>query len=334
MKDVSATGLGSVCRFASLALLVAMVGSFGPAEAAKGGNAGGKGGGNGGGSGGGGGSSPAAHLEGAGDSIMRGYNASCTRNTGFFDFLCYGGGDQPQNSFFDGSSTSVTSLVDRYITIDPNATGSKSASQSGSEMTDPTRNNFATQATAIVAAATAPVRVIVELGGNDLCNRDSTADLYSDTQWQSAVDAGLSVLANGLPDGSTVLLSGVPRVQDLRAAGIAKQTADSRVDCEAFWKTFDICPIATANDVNHDALAERQRRYNEILAARAQAFNLNAVSTGVEVVADYQGEFTTSLGTYAFSPGDMNGGDCFHPSIQGQNKLSEILWNNDPFKSR
>jgi hypothetical protein len=314
---------GTSIHIATGVLLAALIVS-GAALAAKGGNGGGKGGHG----GGGGGTAPAARIEGAGDSIMRGYNASCTRNTGLFDFLCYGGGDQGQNSFLDGSSTAVLSIVDRYLTIDPAATGGKSASQSGSEMTDPANNNFATQANAIVAAATTPVQVVVELGSNDLCNRNSAAEFYTDAQWQAAVDSGLQTLVNGLPNGSTVLLSSVPRVQDLRAAGIAKQTSDSRVDCEAFWTTFDVCPIATADDSNYGALALSQARYNEILAARAQAFNADAASTGVEVVAEYQGEFLSSVGTYRFSASEVNGGDCFHPSIEGQNKLSEMIWNN------
>ena len=72
-------------------------------------------------------------AKGGGDSIVRGYNADCTRNTGLFDFLCYGSGDKPQYSFFEGSSTAVTSIVDRYLSSDPLFTGDKNASASGSE---------------------------------------------------------------------------------------------------------------------------------------------------------------------------------------------------------
>jgi hypothetical protein len=118
--------------------------------------------------------------KGAGDSIMRGYNANCTSNTGLFDFICYGAGDKPQYSFFNGSSSSVTSIVARYVQLDPLFGGDQNAAASGSEMTDPTKNNFATQAAAIVGSASQPARVFVELGGNDLCNRATIGDLYSD----------------------------------------------------------------------------------------------------------------------------------------------------------
>jgi lysophospholipase L1-like esterase len=316
----------------SLALVLA-----GPALAAKGGNGGGKpsdgDGGGGGGGGGGGKTKPApTRVEGAGDSIMRGYNADCTGNTGLFDFLCFGGGDQDQNSFLDGTSSSVLSIVDRYVQQERKATGGKAASASGSEMTDPGKNNFATQATNIVASATQPVKVVVELGGNDLCNRANEAELYTDAEWEAAVDAGLQLLVDGLPDGSTVLLSSVPRVQDLRAAGIAKQTGNGGVNCESFWATYDVCRIATGSDTFFGALNAQQKSYNEILVERAAAFNDQATSTGVEVVAEYQGEGVESVGTYAFGASDINGGDCFHPSISGQNELSRIIWQNNPFK--
>lgn len=275
-------------------------------------------------------------VEGAGDSIMRGYNASCTRNTGLFDFLCYAGGDQPTNSFLDGSSSSVLSIVDRYIQFDPQVTGGKAASASGSEMTDPGKNNFATQASAIADAATQPVRVFVELGGNDLCNRGSVNDLYSVATWETAVRAGLDTLVDRLPDGSTVLMVSVPRVQDLRAVGIAKQSSTSNVNCENFWASFDVCRIGTAggSDVatRLAALGARQQDYNGSLVALAGEYNARAGTTGVEVVAEFDPGANASLGSYVFEPADINGGDCFHPSIGGQNRLSEIIWGNNPHK--
>ena len=275
-------------------------------------------------------------VEGGGDSIMRGYNASCTTNTGFWDFLCYAGGDQDQNSFLDGSGSAVLSLVDRYIQLDPLVTGGKSASESGSEMTDPAKNNFAAQAAAIVNAATQPVRVFIELGGNDICNRATTADLYDDTTWENAVNAGLTTLVNGLPDGSTVLMVSVPRVQDLRAVGIAKQTSTSGVNCENFWASYDVCRIATANGTDLQtrlaAIDARQKAYNARIVTLAASYNAQAGSTGVEVVSDYDATVNASVGSYSFQTTDINGGDCFHPSIQGQNKLSEIIWNKNPYK--
>jgi len=275
-------------------------------------------------------------VEGSGDSIMRGYNASCTTNDFWGILVCASGGDQDENSFLDGSSATVVSLVDRYKQIDPLLSGGKAASASGSEMVDAAKNNFATQAQAIVAAATQPVRVFVELGGNDICNRATTADLYDDLTWEGAVRAGLDRLVDGLPDGSTVLMVSVPRVQDLRAVGITKQSTASGVNCENFWANFDVCRIATAGGTDLPtrlvAIESRQSAYNAKLVALAAEYNTVATTSGVEVVTDYDPNVNASVGNYRFQPGDINGGDCFHPSLQGQNKLSEIIWNKNPYK--
>ena len=297
--------------------------------------------------GGGGGTAWNVKLQGAGDSIMRGYNATCTGNTSFLDLLCYSGGDQPENSFFDGTSSSVKSLADYFIAAGAKTTYSKAASKSGSEMVGGT-NNFSTQAANIVAAlgtTTAPVQVKVELGGNDICNRTSTGAMYGDDVWRNAVKAGLDTLTTRLPPGSSVVLVGVPRVQDLYAVGVAKSNGSSRVNCPSFWETYDVCEIATVNrvfgletlDVRLPKIAEKQKRYNEILLEEARAYTLQAATTRVEVVAETDGVYgtrTPEVGNYSFTASEINGGDCFHPSIAGQNKVSTVVWGNDPYRVR
>ena len=296
-----------------------------------------------GGGGGGGAKTWTVSLHAAGDSITMGYNATCTGNTSFLDLLCYSGGDQPENSFFDGSSTPVVSLADRFVAAGASTTASKAAARSGSEMVGGS-NNFRAQAGAIVSATSRkPVQVKVELGGNDLCNRTSTATLYSDDVWRNAVRAGLDTLTQRLPAGSSVVLVGVPRVQDLRAVGVAK--GSSRVDCPSFWESFDVCEIATVDrDLGGEPLAtrlpkvaERQARYNAILREEAAAYNARVASTRVEVVAESDGSFSDlapEVGSYSFTPSEINGGDCFHPSVAGQNKLSAVIWSNDPYAVR
>jgi hypothetical protein len=294
------------------------------------------------GGGGGGATTWTVRLQGIGDSIMQGYNATCTGNTSFLDLLCYSGGEQPENSFFDGTSNSVVSLADRFIAAGASTTYSKAASQSGSEMVGGT-NNFKTQAQAVVNAVRKPVQVKVELGGNDICNRTSTATMYTDAQWRAGVQAGLDLLTQRLPDGSSVVLVGVPRVQDLHAVGLQK--GSSRVDCPSFWDTYDVCEIATLNepmggetlDVRLPKIAQRQALYNAILVEEAGTYNARAAQTRVEVVAETDGTFSVvspEVGNYSFTASEINGGDCFHPSIAGQNKVSGVVWGNDRFTTR
>jgi len=290
------------------------------------------------GGGGGGTTTWTVRLQGIGDSIMQGYNATCTGNTSFADLFCYSGGEQPENSFFDGTSSAVYSLADRFIAAGASTTYSKAASQSGSEMVGGT-NNFLTQAKTVVSSVRKPVQVKVELGGNDICNRTSIGNLYTDDVWRNAVRAGLDVLTQRLPDGSSVVLVGVPRVQDLYYAGVNK--ASSRVDCQGFWETYDVCEIATVDrsfggSILADrltAISTRQARYNVILQEEAARYNALAAQTRVEVVAESDGA-GEEVGGYSFTASEINGGDCFHPSIAGQNKVSAVVWGNDKFTVR
>lgn len=278
----------------------------------------------------------------AGDSITMGFAADCRYNRYFWDLFCLLGGDQPEHSWFDGYSSNVNSVHDKYKQLNSGIGATKAAAASGSEMRGGS-NNFATQAANIVAQTPTPDHVEVLLGGNDICNRGCTdpancADpLYTDAQWRSSIQAGLNTLTGGLPSGSTVYLGGVPRVQDLRAAGLAKQASSSRIQCENVWSSYDVCTIATSgSSLNGESSAQRlaaievaQQRYNEILAEEAAAYN---GTNGVEVVASYQGENASTVGTFSFGANDIDGGDCFHPSVSGQNTAANLMWNSNPDK--
>ncbi|TQV70226.1 SGNH/GDSL hydrolase family protein [Exilibacterium tricleocarpae] len=289
-----------------------------------------------------------ARTTAAGDSITMAFAANCKGNVFFWELFCLLGGDQPRRSWFDGNRSEVDSVHDKYKRLDPGITANKNAAASGSELRGG-GNNFSVQANNIVAQTNTPDHVEVLLGGNDICNRDCTDPancgdpLYTEGQWRSSVQAGLDILVAGLPTGSTVYFGSVPRVQDLRAAGLAKQASTIRVNCESIWNTFNICGIATSGGtVNGEGVAQRlasiaatQRRYNEILLEESNAYNSNSNGRnprGIEVVADYVDETTPSTGTFQFNKDDIDGGDCFHPSVQGQNTIADLMWNANPDK--
>ncbi len=280
----------------------------------------------------------------AGDSITRGFAASCECNLGFSCLLdCITGGtEQPEFSWFDGDDGDVFSLHDRYRHFDPAIGADGGAADSGARMRGGS-DSFDLQADRIIGQLPADL-VVVLLGGNDICSRDCAAGcsqpLFSDAEWREAVRLGLDTLVAVLPDDAAVYLGSVPRVQDLRAAGLARQQ-DGDVDCELAWELFDICRIATDDGtLSGESLAtrlaaieERQRRYNEILVEEAAAYGANDAGQnprGVRVVAEYVDEQTPSLGTFRWSGEEINGADCFHPSIAGQNELAELLWRSSP----
>jgi lysophospholipase L1-like esterase len=228
----------------------------------------------------------------------------------------------------------------RYLALDAGIL-SQRQSVSGAEMRGGS-DSFAAQAGRILTQVPVPDHVEVLLGGNDICNRDCVDGahcgnpVYTDTQWRDAVRAGLDPLVASLPLGSTIYLLGVPRVQDLREVGVAKSSS-----CNTTWSTFGICRIVTNGGtlntesyaVRRAGVAERQQRYNEILRDEAAAYDTNTTGQnprGIEVVADYVDETTPSVGTSTFETTDIDGGDCFHPSIAGQAKLAFGAWENNP----
>jgi len=288
----------------------------------------------------------------AGDSITQGFAADCTCNAGFLGLICLlcpAGGDQPEFSWFDGSSLG-SSVYDFYGGAASGITSSR-VSVSGAEMTSGA-DRFAIQVDDILALTPIPDLVVVELGGNDVCNRGcvdpgSCPDpLYDDATWTSAIESGLDKLVGfghptSLPAGATVYLLGVPRVQDLYSAGVAKQSGTSSIDCDAFRDDFDVCEIATLNAVLNgedlptrlEGISARITRYNEILRDLALAYSSNANGRnpgGIEIVADYVNETLPSIGTTTFGANEINGGDCFHPSVFGQSLLSSGAWSSNP----
>jgi len=286
----------------------------------------------------------------AGDSITRGFGASCTCNLGFQCLLeCgFGGVEQPQHSWFNGSSSQVFALLDRYRVFNPAIAANSGAAESGARMRGGS-DSFQIQAGRILAQSPNPDLVVVLLGGNDICSRDCAtpgacaSPLFSDTEWRDAIGLGLAPLAASLPEGATVYLGSVPRVQDLYAAGLAKQDLENDVDCELVWSAAEICRIVTDETDNNEetqafrlaAIAERQRRYNEILRDEAVAYDSNANGLnprGIRVVAEYTDESTPSVGTLVFGRDEINGSDCFHPSLAGQNALAELLWERSPVR--
>jgi len=298
---------------------------------------------------------PAApvRMAAAGDSITQAFAADCTCNAGLFGLLCLlcpAGGDQSQHSWFDGGSLGG-SFKDQYA--GGAGINSSRVSVSGAEMRRG-GSSFASQSDDLLALVPHPELVVVELGGNDICNRqcvdpaNCANPLYTAAEWEAAIRAGLDKLVGfnhptSLAAGATVYLLGVPRVQELHDAGVQLQQSHSDVDCSSFWDTFDVCEIATLDiTLNGENLAtrlagieSRVQLYNEIIRDLALEYSTNATlrnPLGIEVVADYVNESTPSIGTTHFDSGELNGGDCFHPNLQGQRLIATGAWDSNPRK--
>ena len=275
------------------------------------------------GGGGGGGGTPATKLSGMGDSIMQGFDASVVG--GF-------GADQPSFSFAQGTDTGVNSIYSRYLARGLPAGAKEFASKSGAEMV----NNALAQAQAICAMVAKPDRIVILLGGNDVCNRTNVGALYPVATFRSALKAALDTLAApacGLRAGSWVHVLSMPRVDELRAAGLAKDAGNGSTQCRTLYNAANVCTIVTreTNQVVLDQIGQRIDDYNDGLALEVAAADAASGGlAGVHFTTDWKGPMATnpgtSVGSYTFVAGDLSDIDCFHPSTAGQRRLACIAW--------
>jgi len=263
----------------------------------------------------------------AGDSISQGFDANDHPS------------DQPQESWVQGTDSAVHSVYSRYIEIVPNFQ-QEPESVSGAEMIGGT-NNFAAQASRICSQSTLPQHVSVLLGGNDVCNRpksssgDAAANLYSVETWTNGLRAGLDQLAACLPQGATVQVMSMPRVDQLYSAG-----HDKSFWCPITWSLFNICRVVTGegNASRRAQIGQRVDEYNDALAGEVHAYDANTNgqnSRGIKFVTDWQGSIAdgannTSLGTHLFNKNEINIVDCFHPNKSGQRELACLAWATNP----
>jgi hypothetical protein len=254
-------------------------------------------------------------LSGIGDSIMQGFNAgSCGRS------LCL---EQPEYSFAQGTNAEVRSLYLRFENP-----GEEFVSVSGAEMIGGA-SSAKSQATRICQQQVRPNRIVILLGGNDVCNSSSVASLPSVADFASALGDALGLLVSDpcdLDPGSAIHVVSVPRVDLLYDAGLAK----SDVDCSSVWQRFGICSLVTAAPTKEtlSAVAARIAGYNQAILD-----TVTMIESGIDpgrdlhVTTDYVGDTPdSSFGTYGFLPEDLSSLDCFHPSIEGQTKLACLSW--------
>jgi lysophospholipase L1-like esterase len=280
-------------------------------------------------------SSTPTKLAGIGNSIMQAYNARSNSSP-----LA---GDTPSASFAQGTDATPYSLYQRYQDAYGLPGGMQFVSVSGAEWVGGS-DNAAAQAAAICAQAVKPDRVVIELGGNDVCNRGSglsdpmarVAAMYTDEQIGNAVSAALDQLGQCLPANARVHVLGIPRVDGLYDAGISQ-------GCQGRWNRYliffptNICRIVTGGSLGtgnstlqaRDAVGARIDGYNDELAARVAAAQAGyAVDFSTDWVGSMaQGMLNTSVGAYQFQSGDLSNGDCFHPYYSsGHVKLACAAW--------
>lgn len=171
-----------------------------------------------------------------------------------------------------------------------------------------------------------PTYVTIMLGGNDVC-RDSVADLPTDEEINGHVVDTFAFLEQNLPPGATVLVVGIPDIK--RLYDVAKdENGALGIDCETIWLTVELgfpCgSMLDADNTEADRLYVQQRNfaYNDIIEERVREFD--ALSSKIYWhFADAE--------QVAFTGDHISSIDCFHPSDEGEDLISELTWTTGPF---
>lgn len=170
--------------------------------------------------------------------------------------------------------------------------------------------------------------VPVLMGHNDVCQGDF-ADIPTDAEFEANLRAGLEALRTGLPNGATIYVLAIVDIYKLYQLG-DQLTSLGLINCQVIWAAtlLDIYPCGTMLSPTN---SEADRQYTR---SRNIAFN----QILEDVVAEYEANdphhhysFTDETFLYDFTPSQVSGFDCFHPSATGQRELSRVTWEAGPF---
>jgi len=243
----------------------------------------------------------------AGDSITVAYNAE-----GFL-------GEQYEVSWALGDSLQVNSHAQRLWALEPGF--SWDAEYDNYAVAGANIIDLKDQIAAIVENGPYDY-VAVFMGHNDICDAscdelldedpgtgmlgtEAFEDRFLDAMWRLYDQDNDGFIDENPPD---VVVSSLARVSDLYDAG------KDDVGCTSIWSLANICRVVTSG--NPVCIAEADKRtqeYNEIFADWADYFGYTYVPQL------YETQFTLE---------DLSDFDCFHPNVQGQNKISEVIWDN------
>lgn len=154
-----------------------------------------------------------------------------------------------------------------------------------------------------------PDYVTLLIGGNDAC---SWAENHTNqlSQFEHTIDQAVQKLIEKNND-IKILMVPVPDMYHLWQLG--------QDDCGWIWDLFGVCSnlLSSGNsDEDRRHFKDRLDDLNKGLKSVSERHPLNTY-------------FDESLSEYKFKKEDVSRKDCFHPSLEGQNKISEMTWHEE-----
>lgn len=145
-----------------------------------------------------------------------------------------------------------------------------------------------------------PDYVTIMVGANEVCG-DGVVDTAGN------IRAAIETLKGTNPEVQIVLVP-IPKLLSLYESGV-----DSR-SCRFRWWLFNICPTFLGSHLTDELRAANQAKVDAINDAL------------VEVAADFGAKYNRNLGDVNIQPEDISDVDCFHPSITGQQLISDLTY--------
>jgi lysophospholipase L1-like esterase len=168
--------------------------------------------------------------------------------------------------------------------------------------------------------------VTILMGQNDVCG-DDVSEIPTDEEFELNVRTAFDLLRDGLPPGATVYALAIV---DIHQLWVIKDDLELffDVDCADVWDLLASEDVPCGTMLGGDDVARE--------FTRGRLDDFNALLAGL--VAEYDAsdphhhwEFTYASFDLKFEAEDVSEVDCFHPSAEGQRKLSEATWTAGPF---
>ena len=163
--------------------------------------------------------------------------------------------------------------------------------------------------------------VTILIGANDVCDRVSSDDTSANLE--KAFDR-LSAIPQKKP--LKILVSSIPQIYQLGQSSIKNHvTGNFFLSCEFVRsKVLQFCNDLThwSDQAGYDANVMKVQQTNLILE--------NSVNAARFKHANLDVQFSHAMSEEAL-PFNILASDCFHPNISGQQKIADMLWNDQPW---
>jgi hypothetical protein len=272
------------------------------------------------------------------------------------------GSELPSTTCPAPSSELVRSFAKQQFCGPNRGTGmtSRNSAASGATMLANMKSQANTIATNLRSVGAGRKQVLIFQGHNDLCNgvnnkinnNCSNTDLDSQNYCRTAQGAFEREFRNGLDSlitiqNVTVSTVGPARVSQLcsvRSANMCQALLylPGANSCSNAWSRAGICTSLTADCSNtriqdaytfekgyRDTMIAVTQEYQSIpVGSASKSFSYNGKSVGGAIKASgVQLIYSDAVWMSPLNPGDVSCCDCFHASVQGQQKLADTAWN-------